>query len=377
MERLWFVIRKKRKHGPVSHAQLQKLASAGKLRPQDVVIQEGATAGVSAGSIPGLFPEEAPRAVPTTPAEPELTSRRTVEPAAAGLVAAPSVVSAKLPPGLRNRMVALGAGIACLMLAVFVVTYKSFAAKDRKFGSATSVAMDGTDEADTPGRAQEAPAIVPRTAAGVDEKQLDEYSTLDSADLQKRFGDLKQRAEAGDVKSIYEVGHCYLQGIGVARDWTKATQWFQRGADKGDPVSAHSLGVCYATGRGVTPDKTKAVDLFQRSANAGYAKAMHDLGVCYKQGFGVAANQTLGDQWLSKAAKAGFSPPQPAQPDLKAIQKGLANWLAQEWNREWTQEDSDDMHARDEREANERRRIDEMNAQQRQREFNDRANGNR
>lgn len=352
MERLWFVIRNKRKHGPASHAQLQKLAADGKLRPEDVLIQEGATAGVSAGSVPGLFPEEAPRAAPAAPADPELTSRRPVEPVAAAPAVAAPVESAKLSPGLRNKMVALGAGIACLMLAVFVVTYKSFAARDRKPGSAATVAAQGPGGTDA-----------------------DDFSTLGNADLQKRFRDLKKRAEAGDVAAIAAIGHCYLQGIGVPSDWTKAANWFQRGADKGDSVSTHNLGVCYATGRGVTLDKSKAVDLFQRSANAGYAKAMHDLGVCYKQGFGVTADQALGDQWLGRAAKAGFSSSQPSQPDVKAIQDALAKWLAQEWNREWTQEDSNNMHAREEEEANYRRQIEESNARQRQREFDDRANG--
>src|SRR5262249_14849244 len=132
MERLWFVLRNNRKYGPVSHAQLQKLASAGKLRPQDVVIQEGTTARVPAGSISGPCPDEVPHAALPVPAGPELTSQRSDEPAASRPVAAPTIECAKLPPGLRNKMVALGAGIACLMLTVFVVTYRSFAARDHK-----------------------------------------------------------------------------------------------------------------------------------------------------------------------------------------------------------------------------------------------------
>ncbi len=59
----WFYARGRKRQGPVTLPELWRLASAGLLRPDDMVLQAGSGRWVAAGSVPGLFP--APPALPT------------------------------------------------------------------------------------------------------------------------------------------------------------------------------------------------------------------------------------------------------------------------------------------------------------------------
>ena len=51
----WYVARNGQRVGPHTQAQLKDLAAGGRLRPADMVWQEGAAAWTAAGTIPGLF----------------------------------------------------------------------------------------------------------------------------------------------------------------------------------------------------------------------------------------------------------------------------------------------------------------------------------
>ncbi len=95
---------------------------------------------------------------------------------------------------------------------------------------------------------------------------------------------------------------CYDHGIGVAKDHTKAVEWYQKAAaanqDSGlynlgigpllwpartsvsKPQSVVMAGVCYLAGRGVTKNAEKAVECFQRAAEQNLSNALYALGMC-------------------------------------------------------------------------------------------------
>ena len=56
--RHWLVIRDDRQAGPIAFAQLQDLALRSQLRPDDVVMRDGAEAGLAVRSIPQLNPQQ-------------------------------------------------------------------------------------------------------------------------------------------------------------------------------------------------------------------------------------------------------------------------------------------------------------------------------
>lgn len=64
----YFYTQNKQKRGPVSSAQLKQLAVSGQLQPSDQVMKEGSNKWVPAGSVKGLFPEQAAAATATVAA---------------------------------------------------------------------------------------------------------------------------------------------------------------------------------------------------------------------------------------------------------------------------------------------------------------------
>jgi tetratricopeptide (TPR) repeat protein len=65
----WYYAQNKKKHGPVTRAQLQRLASSGQLGPSDMVLQEGTSKWLAAGLIPELFAASQPAANGAPPAK--------------------------------------------------------------------------------------------------------------------------------------------------------------------------------------------------------------------------------------------------------------------------------------------------------------------
>src|SRR5262249_59329340 len=46
---------------------------------------------------------------------------------------------------------------------------------------------------------------------------------------------LEQAADKGDVRAMINLGYMYMGGYGgVAKDWTKAREWWEKAAAKGD-----------------------------------------------------------------------------------------------------------------------------------------------
>ncbi len=54
----------------------------------------------------------------------------------------------------------------------------------------------------------------------------------------------------------------YESGQGVAKDNTKAVEWYQEAADQGNANAQSNLGTMYESGRGIVKDNTKAVEWY-------------------------------------------------------------------------------------------------------------------
>src|SRR5690606_40942624 len=75
----------------------------------------------------------------------------------------------------------------------------------------------------------------------------------------------------------------YKNGNGVAKDYKKAVEWYQKAAEKGNADAQFNLGVMYKNGNGVAKDYKKAVEWYQKAAEKGNANAQFNLGVMYKK----------------------------------------------------------------------------------------------
>ncbi|MBQ9788390.1 MAG: sel1 repeat family protein [Lentisphaeria bacterium] len=93
-----------------------------------------------------------------------------------------------------------------------------------------------------------------------------------------------QEAREGQVMAQYHVGHCYSLGDGVAKDLTKAAEWYRKAAEQGLAEAQYNLGLCFENGYGIAKDYTEAAKWYRMAANQGNEfakKALNSLGVTW------------------------------------------------------------------------------------------------
>lgn len=123
--------------------------------------------------------------------------------------------------------------------------------------------------------------------------------------------DLVERAEKGDCNAQSYLGHVYLSGKGVDRDFGKARYWYQRviaqpGADA--KIVAHAnlvMGVLYNSGKGGEQSYATAVQCFQQAAEQGYTDAHIHIGLMYAKGLGVKKDYDKALYWWQLAERKG------------------------------------------------------------------------
>ncbi len=121
-----------------------------------------------------------------------------------------------------------------------------------------------------------------------------------------KASDFRAAAEQGNAAAQHNLGVCYKNGYGVAKDDTQAVYWYRKSAEQGVAEAQYSLG-SYKNGYGVAKDDTQAVYWYRKSAEQGNAAAQHNLGVCYKNGSGVAKDDTQAVYWYRKSAEQGVA----------------------------------------------------------------------
>jgi hypothetical protein len=66
------------------------------------------------------------------------------------------------------------------------------------------------------------------------------------------------KADQGLAAAQDNLGFCYHNGTGLAKDEAEAVKWFRKAAEQNYPPAQHNLGVCYAQGTGVGKDPEEA-----------------------------------------------------------------------------------------------------------------------
>ena len=97
----------------------------------------------------------------------------------------------------------------------------------------------------------------------------------DQENYEEAFKLYRILAEQGDARAQYMLGICYENGIGVAKDKTKAVRWYRKAAEQGNAEAQYSLGICYDLGIGVAKDKAEAVRWYRKAAEQGLAVAQY------------------------------------------------------------------------------------------------------
>ena len=76
-----------------------------------------------------------------------------------------------------------------------------------------------------------------------------------------------------DASAMYTQGQRYFFGMGVAQDYAKAREWYEKAAANGSTDAMIDLGALYYHGQGVAQDYAKAREWFTKAADKGDASA--------------------------------------------------------------------------------------------------------
>jgi len=87
-------------------------------------------------------------------------------------------------------------------------------------------------------------------------------------------------------------------------------------ANAGDGKALFELGRAYEKGSGVSPDATQAASYYQRAIQEGYNRAHLNLGRLYEKGIGVEQDLAMAREHYELAEKFDI----PAEKDLKRLQ---------------------------------------------------------
>jgi hypothetical protein len=104
---------------------------------------------------------------------------------------------------------------------------------------------------------------------------------------------------------MVNLGVLYENGQGVAQDYAKAREWYEKSTAKDDARGMVGLASLYESGHGVTQDYVKAREWYEKSAAKGEARAMYELGDLYENGYGVTQDYAKAREWFEKAAAKG------------------------------------------------------------------------
>jgi localization factor PodJL len=117
---------------------------------------------------------------------------------------------------------------------------------------------------------------------------------------------LREAADDGDPKAMYEIGNRYAEGRGVDADPKTAATWYERAAELEFAPAQYRLGNLYEKGTGVDRDIAEAMGWYEKAAKQGNASAMHNLAVLYAMGGenGDPDNDRAA-RWFLEAAELG------------------------------------------------------------------------
>jgi localization factor PodJL len=142
---------------------------------------------------------------------------------------------------------------------------------------------------------------------------------------------LREAADAGDPKAMFEIGSRYAEGRGVKTDMAAAAKWYERSAELGFAPGQYRIGNFYEKGLGVSRDVAKAKTWYQMAAAQGNASAMHNLAVLFAMGADGVADNDSAARWFIEAAELGVKDSQFNLGILSAKGIGMAQNLEESY----------------------------------------------
>jgi len=166
---------------------------------------------------------------------------------------------------------------------------------------ASAPAVSATDVA--PAAAAEAAPV--QTAAISRDPVEDAMSGYAPAPIEAGPLALREAADGGDPKAMFEIGSRYAEGRGVTADLAKSAVWYEHAAELGYAPAQYRLGNFFEKGTGLKRDIAQAKIWYEKAAKQGNASAMHNLAVLHAMGADGKADNDAAARWFIEAAELG------------------------------------------------------------------------
>lgn len=95
-----------------------------------------------------------------------------------------------------------------------------------------------------------------------------EFVSYDRADYRTALQVWMGQAEAGDAEAQNYVGEIYLKGLGTAPDYGKAAAWFGKAVAQGNKRAMINLGFLHEEGLGMARDLTRALNHYRQASGS-------------------------------------------------------------------------------------------------------------
>lgn len=115
------------------------------------------------------------------------------------------------------------------------------------------------------------------------------------------------QAHAGIARAQAEIGHCFVNALGVERNIGLAQQWLTLAAKAGDPLGQRLLADFYFNGEDGAPDRAIAEEWYARAARQGEPFAQDMLSWILTEGDHRAPDYKEAMHWARKAAEQGVA----------------------------------------------------------------------
>ncbi|MDR2064726.1 MAG: hypothetical protein LBP85_03325 [Prevotellaceae bacterium] len=113
------------------------------------------------------------------------------------------------------------------------------------------------------------------------------YLGNEHTDYEKAKELCRKAAEQGNSNALCEMGWMFTEGIGVAKNYAVAMDYYVEAANKGNTTALNAIANAYKNGYGIDRNYTEAFSLYMKSAKQGDRDAMYELSSMYLTGLGV------------------------------------------------------------------------------------------
>lgn len=128
-------------------------------------------------------------------------------------------------------------------------------------------------------------------------------NALQSGDSIEAYKWFMKAAEQGYAVAEYNIGVCYLEGLGVKRNTADAFNWTMKAAKQGFAPAQNNIGLLFFSGEGVEEDLAEGFKWCMKAAKQGDSQGQFNVGRFYGNGIGTSKNSTEAFKWLMKSAE--------------------------------------------------------------------------